>query len=465
MSSLDAPTDETGLRYSLRAFRHREFRIFWSAALVSNTGSWLANLTVPYVLYDLTHSAFWVGLAALAQFLPGVVMAPYGGALADRHDRRRVLLVAQTGLAAAAVALWALWVSGVRDPYAILALVAVAGTFHGVNLPAWQSFVHDLVPRRDLASAVGLNSLQLNAARAVGPAVAGVLLATLGPGWAFLFNAVSFAFVIAALLLVRTSVVVSRQPRSSLVEGFVSAVLYIRAQPGIQCAILVSVLVGILGNPIFGFTVVFASDVFHVGAVGLGGLNAVLGIGSLIAALIVTGARGGSLGRTVRWAFILFALAMGGFAAAPNVWTGGVALAVVGGCFLSVVSSANTAMQLIVADHMRGRVLAVRIMLFTLSFPVGSLGQGWVSDRMGPRTAVLGASAVMLLVGLFLAFWRAGRILDRLDDPHDEALPADRERLPAGRQFSTLRHNDWSPADPGSTLRGDPLSPPRSETQ
>jgi predicted MFS family arabinose efflux permease len=464
VSSLDASTGETGLRSSLRAFRHREFRIFWSAALVSNTGSWLANLTVPYVLYDLTHSAFWVGLAALAQFLPGVVMAPYGGALADRHDRRRVLLVAQTGLAASAVALWALWVSGVRDPYAILALVAVAGTFHGVNLPAWQSFVHDLVPRRDLASAVGLNSLQLNAARAIGPAVAGVLLATLGPGWAFLFNAVSFAFVIAALLLVHTPVVVSRQPRSSAIGGFVSAVRYIGAQPGIQCAILVSVLVGILGNPIFGFTVVFASDVFHVGAVGLGGLNAVLGIGSVIAAPIVTSARG-SLGRTVRWAFLLFALAMGGFAAAPNAWTGGVMLVVVGGCFLSVISSANTAMQLIVADHMRGRVLAVRIMLFTLSFPVGSLSQGWVSDRIGPRAAVLGAAGVMLLVGLFLALWRGGRILDRLDDPHDEALPAEQGRLPAGRQFSTLRHKGWSPADPGSTLRRVPLSPPRSETQ
>lgn len=325
--------------------------------------------------------------------------------------------------------------------------------------------MHDLVPREDLASAVGLNSVQLNAARAVGPAVAGVLLATLGPGWAFLLNATSFVFVIAALLLVRTAVVVSRQPPSSVVSGFVSALLYIRGQPGIQAAIVVSIFVGILGNPVFGFTVVFAGDVFHVGPAGLGLLNAVLGIGSLLAVPIVAGARGGSLGRTVRWAFVLFALAMGAFAAAPGAVTGGLALAVVGGCFLSVISSANTAMQLIVADHMRGRVLAVRIMLFTLSFPVGSLSQGWVSDRVGPRAAVLGAAAVMLLVGLVLALWRGGRILDRLDDPHDEALPADQERLPAGREISTLRHNGWSPADPGSTMRRVPPSPPRSETQ
>jgi predicted MFS family arabinose efflux permease len=462
VSGLDSPARETGLRYSLRAFRHRAFRIFWSAALVSNTGSWLANLTVPYVLYDLTHSALWVGLAALAQFLPGVVMAPYGGALADRHDRRRVLLATQAGLVASAVALWALWASGVHDRYAILALVALAGTFQGLNLPAWQAFVHDLVPRQDLASAVGLNSLQLNAARAIGPAVAGVLLATLGPGWAFLFNAASFAFVIAALLLVHTTVVIPRQPRSSALKGFVSAVRYVGGQPGIQSAILVSVLVGVLGNPVFGFTVVFAGGVFHVGPVGLGLLNAVLGIGSVIAALIVTSSRG-SLGRTVRWAFLLFALGMGGFAAAPNAWIGGFALAVVGGCFLAVISSANTAMQLIVADDMRGRVLAVRIMFFTLSFPVGALSQGWVSDRIGPRAAVLGAAGVMLLVGLFLALWRGGRILHRLDDPHDEAVPCIAESVPAGTEFSTLRHNGWSPDPPESSLHTVPPSRPRSE--
>ena len=465
MSSVDAPAGGTGLRHSLRAFRHRGFGIFWAAALVSNTGSWLSNLTVPYVLYDLTHSALWVGLAALAQFLPSVFMAPYGGALADRHDRRRVLLMAQTGLAGSAVALWALWAAGVHDRYAILALVAVGGVFHGLNLPAWQSFVHDLVPRQDLASAVGLNSLQINAARAVGPALAGVLLATLGPGWAFLLNAASFVFVIGALLFARTRVAVSAPPRSSVVAGFVSAVAYIRDQPGIQVAILVSVLVGVLGNPVFGFTVIFASDVFHVGPAGLGALNAVLGVGAVVAAPIATSARGGSLGRTVRWAFLVFALAIAGFAVAPTPVVGAAALAVVGGCFLLVVSSANTAIQLIVADDMRGRVLAVRIMLFTLSIPVGSLGQGWISDQVGPRATVLGAAGVMLIAGLTLALRRGGRVLGRLDDPHDEPLTAAAQGAERDRHFSTLRHNDWPSAAPRDTTCNEFRSHPRSETQ
>ena len=457
MTLLEAATDAGGLRHSLRAFRHRGYRIFWTAALVSNTGSWLSNLAVPYVLYELTHSAFWVGVATLAQFLPGVLTAPWGGALADRRDPRRVLLLAQSGSAVSAFALWAAWASGVHDRYAIMALVALAGTFHGLGLPAWQSFVHDLVPRHDLPSAVGLNSLQINAARAVGPAVAGVLLATLGPGWAFLLNAVSFAFVIAALLLVRTAVAAARGPHTSVVAGFTAAVSYVRGQPGIQCAILVSVLIGLLGNPVFGFTVVFAGGVFHVGPAGLGLLNAALGVGSVIAVLVVSRARNGALGRTVKWSFLLYAVAMAGFAAAPDALVGGLALVVVGGCFLSVISSANTAMQLIVADNMRGRVLAVRIMLFTLSFPVGSLVQGWVSDQIGPRATVLAAAGLMLLVGLVLALWRGGRVLGRLDDPHDDTAP---RALPN----STLRHNGWSPAPPKSTLRGVPAPHPRSET-
>lgn len=447
-------TADTGLRHSLRAFRHRRYRVFWAAAAVSNTGSWLSNLTVPYVLFELTSSAFWVGLAALAQFLPGVLTAPWGGALADRHDRRRVLLLAQTGSALAALALCAAWAAGVHDKYAIMALVALGGAFHGLGLPAWQSFVHDLVPRVDLPSAVGLNSLQINAARAVGPAVAGVLLATLGPGWAFLLNALSFAVVIAALLRVRTAVTAPTGPHASVVEGFVSAVRYVRGQPGIQCAIWVSVLVGLLGNPVFGFTVVFAGDVFDVGPVGLGALNAALGVGSVVAALVVSGNRPGSLGRTVQWAFLLFAVAMAGFAVAPSAVVGGIALVVVGGCFLAVVSAANTAMQLIVADHMRGRVLAVRIMLFTLSFPIGALLQGWVSDRIGPRSTVLAAAGLMLAVGLVLALWHGGRVLARLDDPYDDLRGDDphHERKPETRN-STLRHNGW-PSNPSErTLR------------
>ena len=164
----------------------------------------MQNLAVPYVLYEVTESAFWVGLATFTQFLPAMVLGPLAGSIADRFDRRRVLLVTQSLMAAAALALWAAWASGVRSAGWILALVTLAGIFGGINIPSWQAFINDLTPREDLLSAVTLNSLQFNAARALGPGIAGVLLATFGPSWAFLVNAVSFGFVLLALLLVRT---------------------------------------------------------------------------------------------------------------------------------------------------------------------------------------------------------------------------------------------------------------------
>jgi MFS family permease len=409
----------------MRAFRHRDYQLFWGGALASNIGTWLSNLAVPFVLFALTHSALWVGMATLAQFLPGVLVAPFGGALADRRERRRVLLVTQSGMAAGAGGLWALWAAGVRSPVALLALVAVTGLIQGLTMPSWQSFVNDLVPREDLSSAVALNSLQFNAARSLGPAVAGVLLASLGPGWAFLINAASFVFVLCALLMIRGRPSVRPSPGGGgIAAGFVTALHYVRGRPGIRAAILMSVLAGFLGNPIFGFTVVFADEVFHVGAVALGVLNTALGIGAVLCAPVVSGwGTRLTLARIVRWALPLYGISMAGFAVSPNAPVAGLCLVVVGACFLAVVSSANTAIQMIVAERVRGRVLAVRIMVFTASLPLGALIQGAISDRIGPRHTVLAAGAALLLVGLAFLRGRGRRLMERLDDPPDKDEP------------------------------------------
>jgi MFS family permease len=413
------------LRHALRAFRHRDFAIFWSGALASNTGSWVQNLAVPYVLYQLTESAFWVGLATFTQFIPVMVLGPLAGSIADRFDRRKVLLVTQTLLAMSATALWLAWTGGVRSPWALLALVALSGVFGGINIPSWQSFVNDLVPREDLLSAVTLNSLQFNAARAIGPGIAGILLATLGAGWAFFLNAVSFAFVLVALALVR-----NRQAArtSALSGGFVRqfrrAVTYTRGQPGILVGITAAVLVAGLGNPIFQFTVVFAAEVFHVGPLGLSLLNVSLGVGAVLAAPIVSGWDAlFSRATLTRWALLVYGGAVMLFAVAPTYVVGLVALVVVGGGFLVVISSTNTAVQVIVADHMRGRVMALRIMAFTGAYPIGALVQGAIADRIGPRPTVAGAGVLMVLAALWLGF-RSDR-LARLDDPHDDDVGAE----------------------------------------
>ncbi|CAA9239763.1 MAG: hypothetical protein AVDCRST_MAG50-2150 [uncultured Acidimicrobiales bacterium] len=414
-----------GLRRAMRAFKNRDFTIFWFGALASNTGSWVQNLAVPYVLYEVTQSAFWVGLATFFQFIPAMLLGPLAGSVADRFDRRKVLLITQSLLALSAVALWAAWAGGVRSPGVILALVALSGVFAGINIPSWQSFVNDLVPREDLLSAVALNSLQFNAARALGPGIAGIMLATLGPSWAFLLNAVSFGFVLLALALVRTR----QAARTSVLTGgflrqFRRAMAYTRTQPGIVVGIVVAVLIGGLGNPIFQFTVVFAAEVFKVGPRWLSLMNVALGVGAVLAAPIVSGWDDVlSRGTLVRWAMLLYGAAIIAFALAPNYAIGLIALVVVGGGFLAVISATNTAVQVIVADHMRGRVMAFRIMAFTGAYPVGALLQGVLSDVIGPRITVAGAGAILTVAAVWLGL--RPDVLARLDDEHDEDIGAD----------------------------------------
>jgi MFS family permease len=413
---------DQGLRHAVRAFHHRDFAIFWSGALASNTGSWVQNLAVPYVLYQLTESAFWVGLATFTQFIPAMLLGPIAGSIADRYDRRKVLFVTQSLLALAAIALWAAWVGGVREAWAILALVTLSGVFAGINIPSWQSFVNDLVPREDLLSAVTLNSLQFNAARALGPGIAGILLATLGPGWAFFLNAVSFLFVLLALLLIRTRQVPRTAPLTGgFLRQFRRAMRYTRQQPGILIGMVVAVLVAALGNPVFQFTVVFAAEVFFVGPLGLSLLNVALGVGAVLAAPIVSGWDATfSRSTLTRWALLVYGVAILVFAVAPGYVVGLLALVVVGGGFLVVISATNTSVQVIVADHMRGRVMALRIMAFTGAYPIGALIQGVVSDRIGPRPTVAGAGVLLVAAALWL--WSRPALLARLDDPHDELV-------------------------------------------
>jgi len=321
-----------------------------------------------------------------------------------------------------AALIWLAWVSDLRNPWVLLLLVAVVGALNGVSMPSWQGFVHDLVPREDLLSAVTLNSLQFNAARAIGPAIGGVMLATLGPAWAFGLNAVSYAFIIAALLLVRAGRGL-RVARSTLpfTRQIRSAVGYIKGQPGIVMALIIAFTVGFFGNPVFSFTVVFAGAVFAVGPVQLGIMNAALGVGAFAAAPLVGGSRfAPRLSVVAGSGLVAYGAMLILFALAPSYGISILALVVIGACFLSVVASINTAGQMIVADSYRGRVLALRMMVFTVAAPTGGLAQGWLADQVGPRVTVATAGVAMLVIALVVVS-RRGRIrLARLDDPHDD---------------------------------------------
>jgi MFS family permease len=407
----------------VRAFRNRDFAVFWSGALASNIGSWVQNMAVPYVLYEITQSAFWVGFATFAQFAPQMLLGPLGGSIADKADRRRVLMTTQALMAVTAFLLWAAWALGLHELPLILGLVTLSGVINGVNIPSWQAFVNDLLPMEDMISGITLNSLQFNASRAIGPAIAGVILATAGPGLAFLANGMSFVFVLVALALVR-----ARPPRppktkrGGVLKRFAQAIRYTRRQRGISTGIIVAMLIGSLGNPVQSFTVVFAASEYHVGPIGLALLNVTLGVGAVGAFFAVSGwDHVATRGTMVRWALIVYGTAIVSFSLAPSIVLGMIALAFVGGGFLAVISITNTAVQVIVADHVRGRVMAFRVMAFSGSFPIGALIQGWVADQIGVRATICAAGTTLLLATWWLSVDKTR--LASLDDPHDETPP------------------------------------------
>jgi MFS family permease len=393
----------------------------WLGALVSNTGSWFQNLAVPYVLFLLTHSALWVGLATAAQFLPAVVGGPLGGHLADNRDRRSLLIGLVGGMTVAALALTAAWASGLRSGPLVLLLASAVSLFWGIQMPVWQAFVNDLVPREDLVSAVSLNSLQFNVARALGPALAGAVLAGGGPSVAFGVNAASFVAVILALSLVRTRSTPVRA-HVPFVAGLVEAVRYVPTQPGIAVVVGLAVVLGGVGAPVFAFTVVVATLVLSAGPLGLGLLNTALGVGAVLAVPLVVRAKShGGLGRSIRLGILCQAAGFLAFAVAPTLGVATVALLPLGLGFLLSNSAGQTGLQLIVAARLRGRVMAVRLVVYVVATTAGALAQGWLSDQIGPRATLALGGVVLLAVGAFLLAPPGSRLIGRIDDPEDRS--------------------------------------------
>ncbi|MEZ5378687.1 MAG: MFS transporter [Acidimicrobiales bacterium] len=409
-----------GFKHGMRALRHRDFRVFLIGAVASNTGSWLQNLAVPFVLFEITNKSIYVGLAGFAQFIPSFALGPLGGSLADRLDRKKVLIAAQILMAVAAFLLWAAWALDVRDPWVILAITALTGVFNGIMIPSWQAFVPSLVPKSDLSSAITLNSTQFNASRAIGPALAGLLLATVGPAWAFFLNGVSFLAVIGALLMVHPSQTnFASGAKASVVAEFRSALSYIRQRTGILVSIVCAMLVAFFGNPVTQFTVVFAKQVYGAGPNVLGVLAAAVGIGAVMAApALSTWDTRVSRSDVVRYGLPLYGIAVISFGLAPNWPLGLISLLFVGAGFLAVIATTNTAVQMIVTDSMRGRVMSARVMGFTLSFPLGSLVQGILADTIGPQATVVMSGGVLLIFALFLA--SRPRLLETLNANSDD---------------------------------------------
>lgn len=401
-------------RRARQALSYRNYRLFLSGALISNSGVWVQMIALAFVIEDLTDSGTWVGLAAMMQTLPAVGLGMVGGALADRFPRRVMLMITNSTQALIALGFSVMWASGVDRPLAYVALGVVQGCVNGIQLPAWQAFVSELVPRNALLNAVTLNSAQFNASRAVGPAVGGVVLAIGGPAWSFLVNSLTYVPAVLALALIRVPrLVPTGESRPNIFKDAAAAVHYATAHAGIRRAILIAGVVAFFGQPIIHLVVIFANDVFHVGETQYGILAAAGGVGAILNTPFV--ANWGSRvprSRLVGLSWPVYGLALLGFALSPYYWLGVIALAVLGAAHIATASTLNTVIQLQVEEALRAKVLALYLMTLLAGLPLGAQLQGALADLIGPRIAVGGAGVLLAATALWWVLTGRTKVLN-----------------------------------------------------
>ena len=418
------PDLDRPLPRALRALAFRNFRIFWSGAVGSSIGNNMQLAALAWVVAISTRSATKVTLIAFVTVFPLLVLGPVGGALADRFERRRLLLVTQTALMAQAFTLWAVWQAGLGSYWVLFWVALAGGVLVALNTPAWQSIVVDLVPRSHLQNAITLNSTQFNVARATGPMIAGVLLAQVGAGACFLVNALSFGFVLLALVAIRPASGTPREEapeQPGLLAGFTESLRYIRAEPGLRVAIGTHAVFAFLAAPVVQLIPVLSVEVLDVGSEAYGLLLGSFGVGAVvIAAVIGTIDQHVAPSRLLAGGLVLTVVSVLGLGLAPGLAVGVVFMVVFGAAYVTVVAVDHNAIQTLTDDRIRGRVTSLWLMTFGIFFPVGTILQGVLADAVGVRTVLVGSAS---LVALALAFVVGRRVLPRIDPSTAPAPP------------------------------------------
>ncbi len=394
--------------HGLRALNHRDFRRFYAAQLLALVGGWMQTVAQAWLVLQLTDSPFKLGLISTLQFSPILMFSLVAGAVADRLPKRGLLVTTQTTLACQALLLGALVSTG-RVQYGHVAVLGlVLGFANAVDQPARQSFVMDMVGKGDVANAVALNSAAFNAARIIGPAVAGVLIGRVGVGPVFFINSVGFVGVILTLLRLEARGLPARERRATILEEIVEGLRYARRTPRLLLALGLVLSVSLF---VFNFTVyvpLLARTVLGLGAEGFGFLMASLGVGAVAGALTVGGfgSREPELGRMFLSAAVAFA-ALLGLGLSRHVWTAAPLLFVTGYFGIMLMATCNTSMQLRAPDALRGRVMSLYTWVTGGVFPIGAFLVGSISQAWGVSAAFLwnGTLGLVTLAGIML-WWR-----------------------------------------------------------
>jgi MFS family permease len=383
------------------SLRERNFRLFFIGQLISLHGTWMQSVAQAWLVYRLTESGLMLGLTGTATLLPTLIFGLFGGALADRFSRKKLLIVVQTLAMGQALVLAVLTLAGWITPWLVVGLALLLGMVQAVETPVRQSFVAQLVPRETLHNAIGLNSSMFHLARFFGPAVAGFLVAWFGEGTVFAINAFSFLAVIVSLYFITEAPKKADVDVGGRYSGFWAGVKFAAQHPLIGAALLTVALTCIFGSATVILLPIYVGEIFNHGPESLGWLMAMLGVGSLLAALGLARRQNISrLEKRIAAAGVGMALSLMVFSWNPLFWLALLILPLVGFAATSVYASSNALVQFSVPDQLRGRIMAIYTVCLHGMVSLGQLALGGLADLVGvPLTVMLSAACLLVAVG------------------------------------------------------------------
>jgi MFS family permease len=395
----------TASNSTFSALRHRNFQLYFGGMLISSIGTWMQIIAQAWLVYQIGHSETALGLVAFASAIPTLLISPWGGVIVDRVSRRNLLIMTQSGAMLLALALAGLAFAGIVQEWHVIVLSALLGVVNAFDAPARQAFIPEMVGKEDMPNAIALNSVMFNGARVIGPAIAGMLLAIIGPAWCFTLNGISYLAVIAGLALMQIPVRQVLINLASPLKQLVSGVQYARHNREIAGLILLSLVFSIFGVSYGTILPAFVEKTLNQGAMVYGWVNAVTGLGAISGAfLLAHRVSNGRRGQLLVWTNIAFPLFLMAFA-----FTTWIPLALVlafglGAGFMVQFTTINTLLQTRVADDLRGRVMGLYTLTFFGFSPFGNLLIGFLGEKLGLTIAMtLFAACSLLLSRLVLS--------------------------------------------------------------
>ena len=396
---------------SISALKHRNFRLFWTAQIISLTGTWMHQTAQGWLVYQLTDSPFFLGLAGMTASLPILLFTLAGGVVADRFPKRNIILITQSILMCLVLILAILVATGTVAIWHVLVLAFFIGTAHSFEIPARQSFLIEMVGKKDLLNAIALNSSAFHGARMIGPAIAGVLMGLIGLAACFFINALSFLATIAGLLKMRFQPDEKKTaPKTGVIVELKEGLAYIFHHPEVYTLLILVGITSFFGFPYITFLPVYARDILETGETGLGVLMGFAGAGAFSGAVSLA-LRGDSSRKGIIMAVsgIIFSVALLVFSMSGTVWLSCAMLFLVGTGAINQIATANNLLQLKVPDQLRGRVMSSFTTMFLGMAPLGNLTLGSLAHYAGTQNA-LTTGAVFCLLGTLIILWKKPEI-------------------------------------------------------